>query len=257
MPEGTYTMLKPTGGTPIWESYAPGEGAYYYAYAGSNSVATYKTASAIIILPTSKSQQGTGGGRNAYISFGVDGGAAGAIDIGIRNRTLPSAVNGHSAGDYVDDKGWGWAPFCGEASVGHDYIKNYTAPVGTKRAKLEVTPNLIEKNKVTLSVRWLDGNNNVIDASKNLINEVITLSKSYDWTCFYRFASLVTTDKSSSLSDSTYMVGAGFDSVKLGSTNWGISTSLVDTAWIINHPKCQLPYGYWATGEEFKIDHYA
>lgn len=252
MPIGTYTMLKPTNGTPYWTNYEPGEGAYYYVCGGS--VATYKTASALIILPTSKRLQGTGGGRNAYISFGVDGGATGAIDIGLTNRTLPDSVRG-LPGD--GDAGFGWEAICYECTPGKAYhFDNCKAPHGTKRAKLKVTPNRTNRNKIGLSVQWLDGNNNVIDVTKNLDTE-ITLTKSYTWTSFYRFASLVTNQVNASLSDSTYMVGGGFESAKVGSANWGISSSTVDRAWIINHPKCQLPNGYWATGEEFRIDHWA
>ncbi len=252
MPEGSYTMLKPTNGVPYWTNYEPKEGAYYYVCGGS--VATYKKASATIILPTSYKLKGTGTGRNAYISIGVDGGAAGAIDIGIRNRTYPDYVR-QLPGD--GDDGFGWEPYCLETnpSVGH-YFENNRAPFGTKKAKVEVTPNLTSRNKVSLSVQWLNGSNNIIDASKNL-NTEIELTKNFTWTSFFRFASLVTDDANGVRNDSTYMLGGGFDSVKLGNTNWGITSNLVDRAWIINHPKCQLPYGYWDTGEEFSIDHWA
>jgi hypothetical protein len=53
------------------------------------------------------------------------------------------------------------------------------------------------------------------------------------------------------------MLGGKFTNVKIGSVNWGISTSRVVKAWIMHHPKCQLPNGYTDTGEEFKIDHWA
>lgn len=49
MPVGTYTMLKPTNGTPFFEEYK--SGAHYYVFAPNSSVSRYKKASAIIILP--------------------------------------------------------------------------------------------------------------------------------------------------------------------------------------------------------------
>lgn len=96
----------------------------------------------------------------------------------------------------------------------------------------------------------------MIDSSTTY-NDEFELSKNYSWTAFYRFASMVTWEDSASRSDSTYMLGGEFMNVKVGSSNWGISTSTIDRAWIINHPKCQLPDGYWATGEQFRIDHWA
>lgn len=243
MPEGQYTMLKPTNGTPYWVDYSPKEGAYYYACGGS--VATYHTASGIIILPSNINLLGTGNGRNAYISFGVDGGSAGAIDIGLRNFGVGK---NNPAGD-------GWEAVCYECNEDVLYTLG-KAPRNAKRARIEVTPNRVETNKIRFFVEWLDNSNNVIDSSTTY-NDEFELSKNYSWTAFYRFASMVTWEDSASRSDSTYMLGGEFMNVKVGSSNWGISTSTIDRAWIINHPKCQLPDGYWATGEQFRIDHWA
>lgn len=253
MPEGTYTMLKPKNGTPIWEDYTPNAGAYYYVFGTANSVAKYKKASATIILPTDCKLKGTGNGRNAYISFGVEGGAH-SLDIGIRNRTLPETVgNAYHVGD--DDDGFGWEPYCIECppdESDHLYPNN-RAPVGTTKAKVEVVPDLISKRNIQFTVQWLGASNRVLGT----FSENIQLVRTYNWNNFYRFASLVSNDENAPRNDSTYLLGGGFDAVKLGSSNWGISTNLVFKAWIINHPKCQLPYGYWDTCEEFKIDHWA
>lgn len=40
------------------------------------------------------------------------------------------------------------------------------------------------------------------------------------------------------------------------SANWGITTSQVLLAWIMNEPKCKLN-SKWAVGESFTIDHWA
>lgn len=40
------------------------------------------------------------------------------------------------------------------------------------------------------------------------------------------------------------------------SANWGITTTQVPLAWIMNEPKCKL-ISKWAVGESFTIDHWA
>lgn len=249
MPEGTYTMLKPKYGTPIWEDYTPNAGAYYYVFGTANSVAKYKKASATIILPTDCKLKGTGKGRNAYISFGVDGGTYG-VDIGIRNIGQ----------DMDTDTGLGWEPYCLECRykddpwIDHPYADN-RAPDGTTKAKVEIVPDLTTQKSIDLKVQWLNASNSVLGTFHDDIQ--LDQKRTYNWNNFYRFASLVTDYNDSTISDGTRMLGGGFDAVKLGRSNWGISTNLVLTAWIINPPKCQLPYGYWDTGEEFRIDHWA
>lgn len=236
-------MLKPTGGKPGWENYAPGEGAYYYVYGGA--VSTVKKISGIIILPTKVDLKGTGGGRNAYISFGLSS-TTGGIDIGIQNL---------GQGNY-GAAGQGWQATCFEVWADSKTLHGGKAPAGAKRVRIEVEPNLITKKSIAFKVEWLDGNNSVIDAGKNFSGN-IPLKQTYNWNEFYRFASLVTTDPNSTRTDSTYMLGGEFMDVKAGSSNWGIGTGAVRAAWIINHPKCQLPDGYWDTGEQFRIDHWA
>lgn len=155
------------------------------------------------------------------------------------------------------DDGFGWEPYCNENKLGipHKFAGN-RAPSGAKRARIEVEP-ATNGGTIQFSVIWLDGNNREISGANHLRNCTIDLGKNYNMNNFFRFASLVPWPETTSTNDGTYMLGGGFDSVKLGSYNWGISTSLVSNAWIIHHPKCQLPYGYWDTGEEFRIDHWA
>lgn len=253
MPEGTYTMLKPTNGIPFFES--TDSGAHYYAYASSGSVTKYKKISGTIILPNSIQLKGTGAGRNAYISLGVTAknGVRG-IDIGLRNRGL----------DGGGDHGFGWHPYCVEldADIGYyydgqkngdfDIMADHKAPSSTKRAKFEIEPNPNGRS-VRFSVTWLDVNNRSVGE----FNEVISLSTTYQWDNFLRFASLVPWPPTTVNNDSTYMLGGEFLDVKIGSANWGISTGQVSKAWIMHHPKCQLPDGYWDTGEQFRIDHWA
>ena len=52
------------------------------------------------------------------------------------------------------------------------------------------------------------------------------------------------------------MVNGGFATLKIGSANWGITTTQVPLAWIMNEPKCKL-ISKWAVGESFTIDHWA
>ena len=40
------------------------------------------------------------------------------------------------------------------------------------------------------------------------------------------------------------------------SANWGITTTQVPLAWIMNEPTCKL-ISKWAVGESFTIDHWA
>ena len=49
------------------------------------------------------------------------------------------------------------------------------------------------------------------------------------------------------MTDSTYVVNGGFATLKIGSANWGITTSQVPLAWIMNEPKCKLN-SKWAVG---------
>lgn len=253
----SYSMIKPAGGSLSF--YETKHGAHYMVSGSSGTVNTYKTASAVIILPTLHRLKGTGNGRNAFISFGASAlETEGAVDIGLRNRGL----------DGGGDDGFGWHPYCVECKADKGYYYDgrynpnqvtqdaYYAPPGTKRARVTVTPNLTYRNKIRLSVEWLDDYNRVIDSSKNFDRE-ITLSKTYTWANFYRFASLVPYPYTTVNTDSTYMTGGVFENVRLGSSNWGISSNLVNKAYIVYPPKCSLPNGHWSTGEEFKIDHWA
>jgi len=104
-------------------------------------------------------------------------------------------------------------------------------------------------------VKWLDWNNQEIGR----VDKVFYLSRAYNWTVFYRFASLVTNNPNASMRDSTFMLGGSFETARLGSTanvNWGINSTPVTKAWIVNAPKCSVPYRC-DVGEQFKIDHWA
>lgn len=254
MPEGKYTMLKPTNGRPHFESYK--SGAHYYVYGPSNCVSKYKKISGTIILPSSIRLVGTGSGRNAVISLGLTTFGDDGIDIGLRNRGL----NGGG------DSGAGWHPYCIEvrADIGHYYDgsmdddkdskkTDYRAPSTAKKAKFEIEPST-DGRSIRFALTWLDGNNNPVGKA---FNEVIRMAKAYRWENFLRFASLVPWPSTTAINDSTYMLGGEFANLKIGNENWGISTAQVSNAWIISHPKCQLPDGYWATGEQFRIDHWA
>lgn len=253
---GEITYLK--GTTPgHWPSGNEKEGAYYYVQGGS--VATYKKASVLITLPSSiRLRHNTNWGRNAFISLGVDGGAGGAIDIGLRNCSRYGANEGDRSGlDSQTDQGHGWEAYCYQCPAGtskpeklHEVFK---APTGVVRAQVEVTPKT--SMSIQLFVKWLDGNNQELGS----VDKVFSLSRAYDWTVFYRFASLPTNNPNASMSDSTFMLGGTFETARLGSAanvNWGINSTPVTKAWIVNAPKCSVPY-QWDVGEQFKIDHWA
>lgn len=253
MPEGTYTMLKPTNGRPVFAE--KDTGAHYYAYAGSGSVSKYQKISGTIILPNNIRLVGTGGGRNAFISLGISTKEGTGIDIGLRNRGL----------DGGGDSGYGWHPCCmevgpdigwyydGQANSRFPIQEDHKAPWNARRARFEVEPNPDGK-RIRFSVTWLDENS--IPVGKFFQKE-IPMERTYHWDRFYRFASLVPWPPTAANNDSTYMLGGEFFDMKIGSANWGISTSQINQAWIMHHPKCQLPDGYWATGEQFRIDHWA
>jgi len=273
MPIGTYTMLK--GTEPAFEEKAS---ANYYAYGPSGSVATYKKISGLITLPDKVRLVGTGKGRNAFISLGVTakGGKRG-IDIGLRNRGLGCQNEELGIDISSEDTGYGWHPYCIEldksidAGYYFDGLDNIHkeqvvtggmvshndacyAPDGTSAARFTIVPNMNGKS-VRFKVEWLDGKGNMVDASSNFDRE-IKLEGTYQWDNFCRFASLVTPDETATMTDSTYVVNGGFVTLKIGSANWGITTTQVPLAWIMNEPKCKL-ISKWAVGESFTIDHWA
>lgn len=100
---------------------------------------------------------------------------------------------------------------------------------------------------------WLDANGTQVGT---VFDRVIDLEGTYQWDNFCRFASLVTPERTATMTDSTYVVNGGFATLKIGSANWGITTSQVPLAWIMNEPKCKLN-SKWAVGESFTIDHWA
>lgn len=241
MPIGTYTMLKPKTGEPFFAETTTG--AHYYVFGPDKAVATYKKASALIILPNNIRLKGTGNGRNAYISFGVATSAHG-IDIGICNKGL----NGGG------DKGSGWHPYYldnNNKSVGR-YFTDNTAPEGTVKARIEVEPRT-DGRTIHLTVTWLDSNGKDLG---NGLNQEIEMIKAYQWTNFFRFVSLVPHPETTETNDSTYILGGAFTNLKLGDADWGIPTARVSRAWIMHHPKCQVE-NYGNTSEQFKIDHWA
>lgn len=266
MPIGTYTMLK--GTEPAFEEKAS---ANYYAYGPSGSVATYKKISGLITLPDKVRLVGTGKGRNAFISLGVTakGGKRG-IDIGLRNRGLGCQNKKLGIDIPSKDAGYGWHPYCIEldnsidAGYYFDGQKNihktdkvsqntaYFAPSNAKQARFEIVPNTNGKS-VHFTVTWLDANGTQVGT---VFDKVINLEGTYQWDNFCRFASLVTPDKTATMTDSTYVVNGGFATLKIGSANWGITTTQVPLAWIMNEPKCKL-ISKWAVGESFTIDHWA
>lgn len=259
MPIGTYTMLK--GIEPPFEEKSSGN---YYAYGPSGAVTTYKKISGVITLPEKVRLTGTGQGRNAFISLGVTAKNVRGIDIGLRNRGIIDPDS-----NPVTDAGYGWHPYCIEldADVGHYYDgqknihmgsviakekENHKAPSGAKSARFEIVPNPNGKS-VRFTVTWLDAGGSQIG---RVFDEVINLEDYYQWDNFCRFASLVTPERTATMTDSTYVVNGGFATLKIGSANWGITTSQVPLAWIMNEPKCKLN-SKWAVGESFTIDHWA
>lgn len=261
MPIGTYTMLKgaePSFGEDDMTS------AFYYAYGpGNTAVSKYGKISGVITLPEKVRLVGTGKGRNAFISLGVTAknGKRG-IDIGLRNR----GAKDHKSGKEATDTGYGWHPYCIELDADQGYYfdgmanqnfpvqKKHIAPTSARQAKFELVPNANGKS-VKFSVAWLDSKGNIIPEADHFNQEII-LKDYYQWDNFCRFASLVSPDETATMTDSTYMVNGGFATLKIGSANWGITTTQVPLAWIMNEPKCKL-ISKWAVGESFTIDHWA
>lgn len=120
------------------------------------------------------------------------------------------------------------------------------------RHALKLVPNTNGKS-VHFTVTWLDANGTQVGT---VFDRVIDLEGTYQWDNFCRFASLVTPERTATMTDSTYVVNGGFATLKIGSANWGITTSQVPLAWIMNEPKCKLN-SKWAVGESFTIDHWA
>ena len=106
---------------------------------------------------------------------------------------------------------------------------------------------------VRFKVTWLNASGGQVGT---VFDREIDLEGTYQWDNFCRFASLVTPDKTATMTDSTYVVNGGFATLKIGSANWGITTSQVPLAWIMNEPKCKV-ISKWAVGEAFTIDHWA
>lgn len=236
---------------PVWPDYSAKEGSFYYVYTDMNAVATYKKASVLITLPTSiKLRDKLSWSRNAYICLGVTG-AEGSIDIGLCNM----GRNGQTGAEAPTDQGFGWKAICyqcGYPGKPDNLQEAGAAPAGTVRARVTITPNVTLKNQITLAVDWLRADNSVISS----ISKTFSLTRSYDFKQFYRFASLPTTNPNASMSDGTFMIGGGtFETAYLGSNvNWGINSGTTSTAWIIYPDKCDVPY-QWDVGEQFKIDH--
>lgn len=246
MPDGQFTMVKPyNSGTPEWGGgeVSPSVGAYYYVFGGS--IATYKTCSATIILPSSINLKGTGPGRNGYISFGLRSGDGYGIDIGLQNLGV----------DQSNPRGAGWRPVCYETfDKGTDARDDMKAPADAVKAFIKITPDLSSKKSIHMDLEWYRSNG----ASAGSYETDFPLGMTYNnWTNFYRFASMPAKSATATRTDSTYMIGGEFVDAKVGSANWGIGTGQVSKAWIYSHPKCQFPDGYWDTGEQFRIDHWA
>lgn len=267
MPIGTYTMLK--GTKPHFEEKAS---ANYYAYGPASAVSKYKKISGVITLPEKIRLVGTGKGRNAFISLGVTatGGKRG-LDIGLRNRGLGYKNAALGIDIASKDSGYGWHPYCIELDTSIDagyYFDGqpnihkhgskvdtndaYLAPASATQARFEITPNATGKS-VHFKVTWLNASGVQVGT---VFDREIGLEGKYQWDNFCRFASLVTPDKTATMTDSTYVVNGSFGALKLGDANWGIPTAQVPTAWIMNEPKCQV-VSKWDVGETFKIDHWA
>ena len=160
----------------------------------------------------------------------------------------------------ANDGGYGWHPYCAEvdqridAGYYFDGLDNIHkeqvvkggmvshndacyAPDGTSAARFTIVPNMNGKS-IRFKVEWLDGKGNMVDANSNFDRE-IKLEGTYQWDNFCRFASLVTPDETATMTDSTYVVNGGFATLKIGSANWGITTTQVPLAWIMNEPKCK------------------
>lgn len=233
------------------------EGAYYYVQGGAVSV--YKKAIAQVTFPNNyRLRYNSDWGRNAYISLGVDGGSGGPIDIGFRNMSRWGESEDNAGDEALTEKGHGWEAYCYQCKVGslpeylHPTIK---APSGTTGAKCEVTP--LTQYAIEMKVEWLNGSKVIGSVTKTF-----NLTRAYNWTVFYRFASLPTTNPNASIGDGTFMLGGTFETAHLvrksnnTNVNWGIDSSPVTSAWIVNAPKCSIPYK-WDVGEQFRIDHWA
>ncbi len=237
---------------PQWPQYTAQEGAFYYVYTDMNAVSTYKKASVLITLPSSlKLRDKLTWSRNAYICLGVTG-AEGSIDIGLRNPGR-DGITGEEA---ATDQGFGWEAMCYQCGYGGSkpeklHPERFSAPAGTVRARVTITPDVTTKKHITLAVEWLRANNSVI----NSFSQRYELSRTYDFRQFYRFASLPTTNPGASLSDGTFMIGGTFETACLGNNvNWGINSGTTSTAWIVYPDKCDVPY-QWDIGEQFRIEH--
>lgn len=251
---GTYKMLK--GDAPYWmpepKDYQK-EGAFY-SVAGP-SVSRYKKASVLITLPTDYALKTSSSphwwSRNAYVSLGVDSSNMGGIDIGLRNAGRYGAGEPNPGDESDTDQGYGWEVMCYECKLPdklHKVPDNSAnkAPAGTVRAKVDIRPNP-NGRQITLYVEWLNKKNDVLS---NFLH-TYDLSRTYNWTGFYRFASLVTTNPQATMNDKTYMRGGVFETAYVGENsniNWGINSTPTLKSWIVTPSKCSIPYK-WDVGE--------
>lgn len=215
-------------------------GGYYYAFTPSLPIQTYTEAYANIVLPT-RLNVTAAIPRNAYISLGLTAEKENGFDAGLCN------------------KGRGWFPCYYDVyeRKGGAY-EAYISPSNATNAIVIVKP--IDKTHVHMYVQFQDANGRNVGSTFDRTFDV--KERTAGWRGYYRFASLIPSQKTASPDDSdeTYMIGGKFTGLGLYNGKiyepWGIPTSRCEIAWAEDFPKAQL-LDITTTGEEFRIDHWA
>jgi hypothetical protein len=233
-------------GTPRFEE--ENHGAHYYAYSPEISTSLYSEAFANIVLPTSLDNTPYGvpatyTKRNAYIALGISS-PEGGVDLGITNT------------------GSGWKPVSYDVkSKVFTTYDNYIADSTATNALIVVKP--VSSTKVGLYVNFVNSSGTSVTMYDSSNDGDITVGSRTTWNYYYRFASLVQDPGTATdyRTDSTYMLGGSFTNLGLYNTNtssystWGINGTLIEKAWIMYYPKCQV--SYTSNSDSFTIDHWA
>jgi len=236
----TYKILR--GSAPLWAE--DNKGAHYYVY--STVTSEYAEAYTRIKLPTSLNLSNENNGRNAYISLGIFGTLGNlGVDMGIRNE------------------GSGWSPYTYDVCGKNFEVYDLTV-TNAKKAVIVATP--LSTTVLRLYVQFQDAKGNEISyfyqnipvASGNF-----QLGDNGEVAChYYRFASLVNQDgEEDNQEDGTYMLGGNFNGLALykrsTSTyeNWGMTSSLVNQAWLVSPDHITVTYASGSDTETFSIKH--
>lgn len=191
----------------------------------------------------------TNNNRVAYISVGIAGLEHG-IDLGIRNkggRWHPCYYDGGHVFKTFDD----------EESDEKGYIADSTAVC----AAFMIMPR--NETSVVFSVVFYDENDECVGDFLKIItvdDGNLSFANEQAYIRFYRFISLVPPDgEPDDQSDGTYMLNAGFSELELSrydsstKSSWGMTTDLVERAWIISPEKISLNYS--SNNESASINH--